>query len=156
ERGVERDGERLPCLGLPDPRLALQEQWLGQAHAEEERGGEALVDEVVDVGQAPRQRLDVGDERPDLVRGLARDDGHCGGSARPCIAAHTRAGVQGMSMWSTPCASCSASITALTIAGGEPTFGDSPTPLAPSGWWGQGVTVSPSSKSGHSSAVGMR
>ena len=37
----------------------------------------------------------------------------------------------GMSMWSTPCVSCSASITALTIAGGEPTFGDSPTPLAP-------------------------
>ena len=36
-------------------------------------------------------------------------------------------------MWSTPCVSCSASITALTIAGGEPTFGDSPTPLAPSG-----------------------
>ena len=47
-------------------------------------------------------------------------------------------GVQGMSMWSTPCVSCSASITALTIAGGEPTFGDSPTPLAPSGWCGHG------------------
>ena len=39
--------------------------------------------------------------------------------------------------------SCSASMTAFTIAGGEPTFGDSPTPLAPSGWCGQGVTVSP-------------
>jgi hypothetical protein len=61
-----------------------------------------------------------------------------------------------MSMWSTPCVSCSASMTALTIAGGEPTFGDSPTPLAPSGWCGHGVTVSPSSKSGHSSAVGIR
>ena len=24
---------------------------------------------------------------------------HCGGSGRPCIAAQTRAGVQGMSMW---------------------------------------------------------
>ena len=31
------------------------------------------------------------------------------------------------------------------IAGTEPTFGDSPTPLAPSGWCGHGVTVSPSS-----------
>ena len=45
---------------------------------------------------------------------------------------------------------------ALTIAGGEPTFGDSPTPFAPIGWCGHGVTVSPSSKSGHSIAVGMR
>src|SRR3954453_19806421 len=78
--------------------------------------------------------------------------GHCGGSGGPCIAAHTRARVQGMSMWSTPCASCRASITAFTIAGGDPTFGDSPTPFAPSGWCGHGVTVWPSSKSGHSSA----
>jgi hypothetical protein len=30
---------------------------------------------------------------PDLVGGR-----HCGGSGRPCIAAHTRAGVHGMSM----------------------------------------------------------
>ena len=52
----------------------------------------------------------------------ARRD-HCGGSGRPCIAAHTRAGVHGMSMWSTPWVSYSASMTALTIAGGEPTFG---------------------------------
>src|SRR5207342_2289945 len=81
---------------------------------------------------------------------------HCGGSARPCIAAQTRAGVQGMSMWSTPCDSCRASITALTIAGGEPTVGDSPTPLAPIGWCGDGVTVSPSSQAGTSSAVGIR
>ena len=80
----------------------------------------------------------------------------CGGAALPCIAAHTRAGVIGMSMWSTPWVSYSASITALTIAGGEPTLGDSPTPLAPSGWCGHGVTVSPNSKSGHSSAVGIR
>ena len=62
----------------------------------------------------------------------------------------------GMSMWSTPWVSYSASITALTIAGGEPTFGDSPTPFAPIGWCGHGVTVAPSSKSGHSSAVGIR
>ena len=107
---------------------------------------------------------DALDPRPGdlaLVGELPRPPGHgrghhCGGSGRPCMAAQTRAGVQGMSMWSTPCVSCSASITASTIAGGEPTFGDSPTPFAPSGWWGQGVTVSPSSKSGHSSAVGIR
>ena len=47
-------------------------------------------------------------------------------------------------------------MTALTIAGGEPTVGDSPTPLAPIGWCGDGVTVSPSSQSGTSTAVGIR
>ena len=47
-------------------------------------------------------------------------------------------------------------MTALTTAGGEPTVADSPTPLAPMGWCGDGVTVSPSSEDGHSSAVGSR
>ncbi len=58
----------------------------------------------------------------------------------PCIASHTRPGVQGMSMCITPNGS-RASHTALTIAGGEPTVADSPIPLAPKGWWGDGVTV---------------
>ena len=64
-------------------------------------------------------------------------------------------GVRRMAMWSPP-RGCSAAMIAVTIAGGGPTFGDSPTPLAPSGWCGHGVTVAPSSKSGHSSAVGIR
>jgi hypothetical protein len=34
------------------------------------------------------------------------------------------------------------------IWGGEPTVADSPTPLAPIGWWGEGVTVSASPKCG--------
>jgi hypothetical protein len=45
---------------------------------------------------------------------------------------------------------------ALTIAGGEPTVADSPMPLAPIGWCGDGVTVMPVSQSGTSTAVGMR
>ena len=49
-----------------------------------------------------------------------------------------------------------ASSTAFTIAAGDPTVADSPTPLAPIGWCGDGVTVSPSSHEGHSSAVGSR
>ena len=54
--------------------------------------------------------------------------------------AHTFGGVIGMSMLRTP--RChSASTTALAIAGGAPTVADSPTPLAPSGWCGDGVTV---------------
>ena len=67
----------------------------------------------------------------------------------------TRPGVQGMSMWRTP-NGASASQTAFTIAGGEPTVADSPIPFAPSGWWGDGVTVWPVSHSGTSSAVGIR
>ena len=35
----------------------------------------------------------------------------------------------------------SASITALTNAAGDPTVADSPTPFAPIGWCGDGVTV---------------
>ena len=61
------------------------------------------------------------------------------------------------------CAEHSVRVYALrAIETGEPVllritpFGDSPMPLAPSGWCGHGVTVSPSSKSGHSSAVGIR
>jgi hypothetical protein len=51
------------------------------------------------------------------------------------IADHTRSGSSGMSMLRTPrCAI--ASITAFTYAAGEPTVADSPTPLAPIGWWG--------------------
>src|SRR5262247_1040584 len=59
----------------------------------------------------------------------------------------TFGGVIGMSMCLTP--RChSASTTALTIAAGAPTVADSPTPLAPSGWWGDGVTVCPVSHRG--------
>ena len=35
----------------------------------------------------------------------------------------------------------SASQIALTIVGGDPTVADSPIPLAPIGWCGDGVTV---------------
>src|SRR5206468_7923503 len=78
-------------------------------------------------------------------------------SARPAStsACQTLSEVTGMSMLRTP-AWASASTTALTYAAGEPTVADSPTPFAPSGWWGDGVTVSPSSNSGVSQAVGKR
>ncbi len=56
-----------------------------------------------------------------------------GGAAWPCMAAHTRDGVSGMSAWRTP-KGLSASTTALTMAGGDPTVADSPMPLAPIGW----------------------
>ena len=78
-----------------------------------------------------------------------------GGLARPCMAAQTRAGVQGMSICVTP-NGARASTTALTIAGGEPTVADSPMPFAPIGWCGEGVTVNPVSQSGTSMAVGIR
>src|SRR5215831_17514588 len=74
---------------------------------------------------------------------------------RPWMARHTWAGVSGMSACRTPYGR-SASMTALTTAGGDPTVADSPTPFAPIGWWGHGVTVSPSSHDGHSTDVGSR
>src|SRR5262245_39917629 len=68
---------------------------------------------------------------------------------------HTFAGVIGMSMLRTP--RChSASTTALAMAAGAPTVADSPTPLAPSGWCGDGVPVLPVSQRGVSRAVGTR
>ena len=60
-----------------------------------------------------------------------------------------------MSTWRTP-KGASASQIALTIVGGDPTVADSPIPLAPIGWCGEGVTVKSVSQSGTSIAVGMR
>src|ERR1700683_4110406 len=70
-------------------------------------------------------------------------------------AAHTLSDVIGMSMLVIPRCE-SASMTAFTYAAGDPTVADSPTPLAPIGWCGEGVTVSPSSNRGVSQAVGIR
>ena len=71
------------------------------------------------------------------------------------MASQTRDGVSGMSACRMPYG-LSASTTALTTAGGDPTVADSPTPLAPIGWCGDGVTVCPVSQCGTSSAVGIR
>jgi hypothetical protein len=71
------------------------------------------------------------------------------------MARHTFDGVSGMSACRTPYG-FNASITAFTTAAGEPTVADSPTPFAPIGWWGDGVTVSPNSHDGHSIEVGSR
>ena len=59
QRRVQHLRERLGGLGLADPGLPLQQQRLREAEAEEERGRQALVDEVVDVREPPRERLDV-------------------------------------------------------------------------------------------------
>jgi DNA helicase II / ATP-dependent DNA helicase PcrA len=54
------------------------------------------------------------------------------------MASQTLAGVSGMSACVTP-KGASASMTELTTAGGEPTVADSPMPLAPTGWCGDGA-----------------
>ena len=76
QRGVEHGGQRLARLGLADAGLALEQQRLGQPQAEEHRGGERLVDQVVDRAQAHAERLDVGHQVADLVGRLA---GHARG-----------------------------------------------------------------------------
>src|SRR6266704_7096145 len=68
---------------------------------------------------------------------------------------HTFSGVIGMSRCRTP-RWASASTTAFAIAGGAPTVADSPTPLAPRGWWGDGVTVLAVSQRGVSMDPGIR
>ena len=60
QRRVEHGRERPGRLGLADARLALEQQRLRQAQAEEHRRRQALVDEVVDRRQPLGQRLDVG------------------------------------------------------------------------------------------------
>src|SRR5205823_1230921 len=96
----------------------------------------------------------------DAERAAERDDATLAGerhSATPFSfrMRHTFSGVMGMSKCFTPrCAS--ASTTALAMAGGAPTVADSPTPLAPNGWCGEGVTVLPVSQRGVSIAVGTR
>ncbi len=69
------------------------------------------------------------------------------------IAAHTRSGVHGMSMWRTP-RWARASMTAFWMAGVEPIVDASPIPLAPSGLSGVGVSVERASNIGSSAADG--
>src|SRR5207244_6161701 len=64
-----------------------------------------------------------------------------------------RSGRSGMSRCRTPNGR-SASTTALTIAGVEPSVAASPMPLAPIGLWGVGVTVASVVNEGRSSAWG--
>ena len=141
-RAVRQDPQQQRLAAL-DRLERVEANAVLRAHAADESlHAPVLVDERDVARLGARRMLDPdhggGDEHHPLfgeLLGPASEGAgdHCGGSGRPCIAAHTRAGVHGMSMWSTPWLSCRASMIALTIAGGEPTFGDSPTPLAPSG-----------------------
>ena len=74
---------------------------------------------------------------------------HCIPFAWACvaalIAAQTRAGVAGMSMWRTP-RWLTASMTAFWVAGAAPIVPASPMPLAPSGFMSVGVSLGSSSK----------
>src|SRR4030095_8446458 len=101
------------------------------------------------------------DERPAPAREIVREREDVGVHALGAsafaawIASQTFALVSGMSMLRTP-SGHSASITAFTNAAGDPTVADSPTPLAPIGWWGDGVTGEHSSNLGVSQAGGVR
>jgi hypothetical protein len=72
QRRVQHECQRLGRLGLADARLAFEQQRLRQAHAQEHRRRQALVDEVVDLGERARQRLDVRRALANLVCCLAR------------------------------------------------------------------------------------
>jgi hypothetical protein len=44
--GAEHSGERLPDLGLADPRLAFEEKWAAHLQGEKDRRREAPVGEI--------------------------------------------------------------------------------------------------------------
>ena len=60
---AQRFGQRLGRLGLADPRLALEQEGLGQAQGEEERRRQARVGQVIDRIEPPPERRDVGHRR---------------------------------------------------------------------------------------------
>src|SRR6266536_3178359 len=91
----------------------------------------------------------------DVGRNLAAVHGHGDLHWLPLaslIAAQTRSGVAGMSMWRTP-RWLTASMTAFCAAGAAPIVPASPIPLAPSGLMPVGVSLASSSKLGSSAAV---
>src|SRR5262245_9828516 len=82
------------------------------------------------------------------------------GTPHPCspslsAAIQVRQWSCGIGMWVAP-RNLKASLTALAKHGTPPTFGLSPTPLAPIGWCGDGVVVQSVSHFGVSTAVGMK
>src|SRR6516165_3718239 len=93
------------------------------------------------------------------VPSLARQQDYALAAAPPLpfallIVSHTRAGVAGMSMRSTP-SGCSASMMALITVGGAPMVPDSPMPLTPSGLVLHGTSSNSASTFGIVSARGM-
>ena len=70
QRRVEHGRQRLAGLGLPNTRLALEQQRLRQPEAQVHRRREPLVDEVIDAREPLGQGLYVRDEVADLARGL--------------------------------------------------------------------------------------
>src|SRR5262249_15113481 len=110
---------------------------------------------------ACRDGAHVRQERPGLrARDLERPlllqlDFHQRAAPRAWSCCHTRNAVCGIVICVTPrCAK--ASTTAAVNVGIDPTCGDSARPWAPSGWWGDGVTVKSVSQCGASTAVGRK
>src|SRR5262249_59987582 len=130
--------------GAADPAVQLAVSRDERAVAHACRGGSLDADD-----SRERKRRPLGSQTAGLDERVH--------SARPTSfsACQTLSGVSGMSMLRTP-ACASASITALTYAAGEPTVADSPTPFAPIGWGGDGVTGWPSSNAGVSHEPGSR
>ena len=158
DEDLDRPFRGAGALRRSDPhhaRFAVRQR--AERLADDDRLGAGAADPTDDgaVGQDDRavaaacggRTLDVDDrrenERFSRRRELAGADQDFAHSAIPtaAIASHTRSGMRGISMLRTP-AYASASTTAFTYAAGEPTVADSPTPLQPIGWCGDGVTVS--------------
>jgi len=136
--GAATDTERAiiggsDALDLGHPRQAYQPRGRGQTLFQ--RRNERLP-------AAQRLRV-LGPERLDRIgqcRGAVYFECIHDRSPYPCIACQTRDGDSGMSIWAMSWPpDCSASMTALTTAGGLPMAPASPQPFTPSGLWVQGV-----------------
>ena len=80
ERRAQHAGQRLGGLGLADARLALEQQRLGKPHGAEQRRGQALLGEVVVLGELRDERVRIGDLLGEAHGGQA--PAYAAGSAR--------------------------------------------------------------------------
>ena len=118
--GPVHRGQRLGDLGLADAGLALQQQRALEEVHQPQRRREVAVGDVADRGQAVGDLLAV--SGPAIIA--------CSPSFSAAV--QVRQWSCGMGMWVEP-RNLKASFTALAKQGTPPTFGLSPTPLAPIG-----------------------
>ena len=136
----------IPPVGAPDPARDHRRVLRGlRAHGRRSGGDPGLSAPAAQRPTSSASWARSSPAAPSLAKAAISAGGSRQGSASvparaSWIALHTRSGVQGMSMWRMP-RWLRASTTAFCTAGVEPTVADSPMPLAPRSFNGEGVWV---------------
>ncbi len=140
--GLVHGGERLGDLGLADAGLALEQQRPLEILHQPQRGRDVAVGDVADGGEAVGNLVAVSGSCVAVMYAQRRRKSIGAASsarryAHPCspslsAAIQVRQWSCGIGMWVEP-RNLKASLTALAKHGTPPTFGLSPTPLAPIG-----------------------